>query len=485
MIRETKMQNILSRFSVKRIFSLFTFITICLLILVLSSAVKQYFLHQHCDMRVVSSQQLLFQLTGVKEHINEVLISHKTLNSKSLILEFQEVNGKLQNIFDDVLIPEEFKINFITQMDLVNITLTLREIENLSGNMKEEQIAILSTQLRSIHAKVDAFCQLINRYSQTQLMGLYKALVALLLVIIALVSMMLFIINHYISMPILRYCKSLSPDDPDGLSIFSLHRAIESLTTQTISAREQKDSPPEEQAQLQRYSLMGHLLEGFSHELIDISNGALNYSQAILDLSADAELDEDTQQLLKKLFVEEKKMSQLLTTLIRLNGCSEKSLTQNVTLNDFFTPIRSLTQGSVHNENVTFDFIPAAPCTVPRKYFCDVQLMILDILQSSKTPLFKGYALSSNEADQTIINISIPDTHLDEAGFSILITDNRTLPDSETDQAHTSLSQPPWDALLFWKMFLRGMGGTIKCLKSDTTTTLYTIHLPSTEKLST
>jgi hypothetical protein len=156
-----KMKTLFSKLSLKRIFSLFTISTSGLLLVVIMFAGKQYFLYRHCETLVTSSQQLLFQFTGIKEHINETLLNRTKLNTSELIKEIQGLDVDLQTLLEDILIPEEFKLSFITQVDLVNITVALRNIQNIDLTPSVNQITTLSTQLRNIHSKLNSFNELI------------------------------------------------------------------------------------------------------------------------------------------------------------------------------------------------------------------------------------------------------------------------------------------------------------------------------------
>ena len=159
------MKKIFSQISLKHVFSLFTFATIGLLLLVIFFAGKQYILYRQCDALVRSSQHLLFQFTGIKEHINEILLQGNSLNNAEIIREIRTLDDDLSLILEDVLIPEEFKLNFISQGDLVNLTVSIRSIKTINTISGPNQLAKLTSQLRTIHSNLTAFNRLISRYA--------------------------------------------------------------------------------------------------------------------------------------------------------------------------------------------------------------------------------------------------------------------------------------------------------------------------------
>jgi len=66
-------------------------IAILLLLAVSILGVRQYLLYQHCEQVVATSQQLLFQFSTIKEHINETLLTRKELGFKNLRAEIEEL----------------------------------------------------------------------------------------------------------------------------------------------------------------------------------------------------------------------------------------------------------------------------------------------------------------------------------------------------------------------------------------------------------
>ncbi|MEN8251931.1 MAG: hypothetical protein ABFS32_23625, partial [Bacteroidota bacterium] len=316
------MKKIFSQISLKKIFSLFTFATIGLLLVVIFFAGKQYLLYRQCDTLVNSSQHLLFQFTGIKEHINEILLQGNSLNNAEIIHEIKTLDGDLSVILEDVLIPEEFKLNFISQVDLVNLTVAIRSIKSSETIPDPRQVEKLTTQLRTILSKLTAFNQLISRYTQKQLLGLHRALVGLLAMIIAMVSIMLMVINQYVTSPILSYCRSIFPKEKDSITLFTLHKAIKNMAVNSnqIAAVETNNKNIDEMSRLYRNSSIGNLLGGISNELTNRANGIINYTQALLDLSIELKLDHDSDVLLKKLFIEEKKMAELISHTLQFTG---------------------------------------------------------------------------------------------------------------------------------------------------------------------
>jgi signal transduction histidine kinase len=470
------MKNILAKISLKALFSLFTAITICLLFIVIFFAAKQYLLYRHCGQLVDSSQHLLFQFTGMKEHINETLLSNKSLNSGELIREIRGLDDDLTLILDDILIPEEFKLTFISQVDLVNVTVSLRNLQNNQSSPTGEQLSALSTQLRTIHSKLSGFHQLITRYAQTQLLGLNRAVVGLLAIFIALVSIMLLVINRYITAPILHYCRNIFQNEQKTISLLTLHEAIKKLGNQSTET-ETRTNPTnaKELARLYRYSSIGHLLGGLSHELTNLSNGVINYTQAILDLSGDSQLDSDSKQLLQKLFTEEKKMSQLLTHMIKFASGSDDGAAKSLSLDGIFDNITALVRGTLKSDGIELDVTLEDPALTLNYHVSDLQLVVLSALQSSRTALNAKF--DNTQAGLKKIKITFDDDAITENTIAISIHDNGS-PWKLNTTAGKKNGTRPWHNMNFCSDFLQTFGGSLDVIREENQTNLCTITIP-------
>ncbi len=475
------MKKIFSQISLKRVFSLFTFATIGLLVLVILLAGKQYLLYRQCDKLVDSSQHLLFQFTGIKEHINETLLQDKTLNNAEIIKEIQTLDSDLTLILEDVLIPEEFKLTFISQVDLVNLTVTLRNIQNDDKATGSEYPAKLTTQLRQIHSKLTAFNQLITRYTQKQLLGLHRALVGLLAIIIAMVSIMLMVINQYITSPIIHYCRAIFPEEKDTISLFTLHKSIENMATQQPQEKSVQPNKKNiaELSRLYRNSSIGNMFGGISNELTNRSNGIINYTQALLDLSDDLQLDHDTKTLLQKLFIEEKKMAELLTHMIQFTGGSDNGMAKSLSLDDIFSHIDTLVQGTLKNDRINLLVTLDDPARTLNYHVNDLQLVILSALQNSRIAL-KRKDTETTEEMQKQIDISVDDISSTEK-ISITIRDNGSPWELNSTQM-ASVSDRPWHNMHFCHDFLQTFNGELHVTREPDKSNLCVIEIPLHDK---
>ncbi len=172
--------------------------------------VKQYFLYKHYDEVINRSEQLCFRFSSIKEHITESLLTGKHFNIEEIITDIQGLNSSISSILDDILIPDEYKLAFISHVDLGGIILQLRKIRDDTGGMRQDDIGKLAVDLRLIAERLQRFHQVITKHAQMQLVGFQRIVVGSLALVIFAVSTLLFLWNRRFAIPLFRLVRQAS-----------------------------------------------------------------------------------------------------------------------------------------------------------------------------------------------------------------------------------------------------------------------------------
>ena len=202
------MKKSLLNLELKKVFQIMVGLVFVLLVVITALGAKQYFLYQHCRQAVSLSDQLLFGFTSIKEHISETLLTGGSVDIQEISKDIQGFDEQIKRIGDDILIPEEFKASFISQVDLVNLAVQLRAVQG-SEQASPKQLADLTASLRSVSGRLLHFHQALSAYTQSLLLGLNRVMVGTLALVVCIVCSMLFFMYRYISEPILRLCRSV------------------------------------------------------------------------------------------------------------------------------------------------------------------------------------------------------------------------------------------------------------------------------------
>lgn len=203
------MNTFLKNMELKKFFPAMTVVVLLLLTAIAALGIKQYLLYQHCQTMLTRSNQIIFQFTSIKEHISDSLISGKLFNIQETSQEILGFEKDLKKIIDDILIPEEFKLSFISQVDLMSLVVQLRAIGDNNAQSSQEQEAQLAASLRSISNRLLTFHNLLAEYTRTLFLGLYNVIIGTLALIIFFTTTILLLINKFLAIPIIRLCSTV------------------------------------------------------------------------------------------------------------------------------------------------------------------------------------------------------------------------------------------------------------------------------------
>jgi len=659
-------QQFLLGLPLKKTFLATTGIVILLLTVVTILGIRQYLLYRHCEQVITTSKHLLFQFSGIKEHINEALITREKLQFKDTLEEIENLEANIALILNDVLIPENLKQEFITQIDLVGLCVKLRSVQEITDMPSSEQLPTLLL-LRSTYRRISQFHQGLSSYTQALLLGLHKTLVGCLALVIFVVSTLLFLINKSISGPILqlgqkvrsiaernqnpqkeqnnnldvsvheivdnvttlsvehlrlskifsaialyetfdkkatsttkrwesicsvlqtngdyclvwvgtllhnedlphpvsacgclaateegcldsldhllKYCKKdgglcdsvsksmqtrtpiisrlftsslpeslrdLLPFSEDtfssasfpipcgdkGIAIITLynsgHHCFQTSETTLLSfffnhlAPDPEpypadvDYPPADTlsiptlSRIYRYAALGNLTTGLAHELTNLSNGAINYTQALLDLTDEQPQAAEPKTLLDNLLTAEKKISRLAVELQQFaRDNSEES--RPYTVQEIVQPIDTLTKGQTRAEGIDLQIRIASGLPIIPKNGKEIQLVILSLLQSTRSRVLARYPEGRHERKQIQITAVLAHQPVQD---QILITihdqGNAWSPLEPGHNSPESAPEPLLD-LSQCRLFLHSFGGDLIIESGADQKNICTVLLP-------
>lgn len=652
-------QQFFLRLPLRKTFLATSGIAILLLLGVSILGVKQYLLYRHCEQVVTSSNHLRFQFSAIKEHIHEALITRKNFHFKDVSTEIESLGIDIEHIMNDVLIPDNFKQGFITQIDLVGLVVKLRSIQESSTASSTEELYAATSLLRSLESRITQFHQGLSAYAQGLLLGLHKTLAGCLALFLSIISALLFWINQSLSVPILqlgqkirdirlqdqqssdeqteeekgldvsvheivdtvatlssehlrlsqlfnaiaqyetfsrqsahsetlpaqrwhdlcsilqtngdyclvwvgtltgtealpqpvsacgclaateegcleildhllKYCKkdgglcdsvnraiqtgvamisrlhttslpdSLRnllpfPDDtfssasfpvPSGEKIIAFitlyspgHDCFQAGETTVLSylfnhlvpvqtppafAQEGPAAPAgllslEAMARIYRYAAIGNLTTGLTHELTNLSNGAINYTQALLDMSEEQPQSEESRILLGNLLTEEKKISRLTVELQQLarESCEES---RPCSLQDIIQPIETLIKGQAKAEGIDLLINIASGIPLIPKNGPDIQMVILSLIQSARARVMEKYHAGRHERKKIQVAAML-DQQPAQNRILITIQDYGTPWEAmEPDQNMPQFTPDPWLTPSQCKLFLLNLGGDL------------------------
>lgn len=208
------MRQFIQDLPVARVFATVTSIVTILLVAVCILAVRKYLIFNHCKLVTAQSSQLVFQFSSIKEHINETLITGGKINVSDLTIELQGIGVQIDHILQDVLIPEELKISSMYQTDLAGIIVGLRGIGKAATSVSQEERLSVLKKINALQSYLQKFNKVLNNYAHSLSLKIQKTLIGFLAVTIFIISTLFFLMNRFITDPILQFCKQVSIIQP-------------------------------------------------------------------------------------------------------------------------------------------------------------------------------------------------------------------------------------------------------------------------------
>ncbi len=478
-------QKLLLGLPLRKSFFLGAGLAILLLLTVTLLGIKQYLLYQHCDKVVAASRRLLFQFSTIQEIVNETLIVKRTLQFKDINDEIEALENDIATIVDDVLIPEQYRQGFISQSDLVGLVVKLRTIQQSTETPTPEQLTSTIGMLRALDGRISQFHQGITTYTQGLLLGLHTTLAGFLALALSVISILFFLVNRFLTRPILQ----LNEQANISTLIDHLSQNRQQQAESIMSGQCGINNSPSliSLSSMFRFAAIGHLTTGLAHELTNLSNGAINYSQALLDLSDDSTQGTESKALLEKLLLAEKKISALAVELQKIMG-DTKGDNRPYSFSELIQPIEILSKGQMKTEGIELhvSIAPGLPMISTRGK--DLQMVMLSLLHKSRIRIGAKYPSGRHEHKNILINATaLPLAH--DSTENPQPTQSRIQvhlqdfgipwqPSATGQDSGNEVSSQCWLAVQLCQEFLHNIGGNLMVESSSDQNNTCTIIFP-------
>lgn len=228
-------------------------------------------------------------------------------------------------------------------------------------------------------------------------------------------------------------------------------------------------------SRIYRYAAIGNLTTGLAHELSNLSNGTINYTQALLDLTEDqgqtmepgspsggqkSEQAEESQILLTNLLTEEKKIARLVVELQQLARDTGDEL-RPFSLQEIIQPIETIIKGQAKAEGIDLQ-INIAPALPPiPKNGPDIQMVLLFLIQSARLRTLEKYPAGRHERKKILVS-AMADQHSPQCRIVVSIQDFGTpWKSTPSDTTTGDLVYEPWLDLNQCRLLLQNAGGEL------------------------
>jgi hypothetical protein len=295
----------------KILFSVFCAVAALLTMVVLLGLLQYRFTHDY-DTIIYQGEKILFRFDTLRELLTRSMLAGTTADVEDVAGKIDAMNVDLNRLLENPLIPGEYKLALINQVDLPGMALLARKVAQDPEDSKT--VLQLHDQLRSLADNLMQFHRVLTGQMKTRLIRFQGLAIGALTLIIASVSLLVLFLYQKALMPLISLGKSLQqtslreplPVDAKACrEIAELTEKINELILEGAYAASRSEDGRG------RFSFSPQELNSLSNSL----NGIMNYTQLVIDEC------------------EKNQEEELLEILLKIRDSSEKmgSLVQNKT----------------------------------------------------------------------------------------------------------------------------------------------------------
>ncbi len=248
---------------------------------------------------------ILFQFNMVREHITRSMLEENWEKLNTELDSIDTLHTKLTTLLDSSLIPNEYKLALINQVDLPGIVMLSRQLLDKPG----EQAVVLKLQdhLRLMSDQLMRFDRVLINEMKTQQVRFQNIAIGVLTIITAGISLMLLFLYQKAFAPLIRLSRRLhGTGQPESLPVDpKACREIGKLTTQVNHLLQNGRATSSEE---ENPMFSPEKMNSFSNHL----NGIINYTQLLIDEGQLGQSDKENKTILAKILSSGETMTSLL-----------------------------------------------------------------------------------------------------------------------------------------------------------------------------
>jgi hypothetical protein len=279
-----------------------------LLALVVVLGLLQYrFTHEY-DTIIYQGEKILFRFDTLRELLTRSMLAGTTADVEDVAGRIDALNVDLNRILENPLVPGEYKLALINQVDLPGMALLARKLAQEPEDSKT--VLQLHDQLRSLADNLMQFHRVLTGQMKTRLIRFQGLAIGALTLIIASVSLLILFLYQKALMPLINLGQSLHqtslrdplPVDANACrEIAELTEKINELILEGAYAASRSEDGRG------RFSFSPQELNSLNNSL----NGIMNYAQVLID-ECEKNQEEELLELLLKIRESSEKMGSIV-----------------------------------------------------------------------------------------------------------------------------------------------------------------------------
>jgi len=279
----------------KILFTVFCAVAALLTLVVILGLFQYRFTHEY-DAIIYQGEKILFRFDTLREHLTRSMLAGNLQNIQDSTAKIDALNADLTRLLENSLVPGEYKLALINQVDIPGIAVLASEVAEDPDNPK---IALqLHDQLRILADNLMQFDRVLSGQMKTRLVRFQGLAIGALTFIIASVSLLILFLYQKALVPLMSLVQHLQqPNLRDPLQvdpracreIADLTEHINLMIIEGAYAASRSDEGHG------RFTLSPQELNKLSNHL----TGIINYTQLLIDEGQQSGDDESLEMLVK------------------------------------------------------------------------------------------------------------------------------------------------------------------------------------------
>lgn len=250
---------------------------------------------------VGESEKTIFLYATIREQTTEGLLSRDYIPLQGAANEFEKLNSRYTSMLDNHLIPSQYKLSFLQNLDLEQVVINLRNLAEKPDN--EVLILVILKQLRKLNKQFLQFDRIVISEMRNRVMQYQKRALILMGLIIALTCLTLLILYQKSVKPLLDLAtqaeqslmdNELTPLTAEHNSSDEIRALINSFNRLLPHHLENSSTAPVSKQREAEFSAI-------INEVINGLNGIINYSQLLADYFEEEKISDEQRQILYKI----------------------------------------------------------------------------------------------------------------------------------------------------------------------------------------
>lgn len=269
------------------------------LFLVMAMGVRQSQLSNRYSEITSLSERILFSYGTIREQITEALIGGDYVQIKSIIPDIEQLNNNVTLLYDNEVIPVQYKLTMAETINLSGLVIGLRKLD--ATEQKQKAGLLIQQEMRRIGENLIKVDRIITGQIRHSVINFQLSIIGIMGMLISCAGFVLIILHRKAVKPLLDLANQASSEavaqqsfmcPPEaGSEIVTLVDSVNEMLADGMSARESQaqDNPPDTM-----------LLSKTVNETTNGLNAVINYAELLLE-SDRPDLSSEQKEMLSKI----------------------------------------------------------------------------------------------------------------------------------------------------------------------------------------